>query len=64
MSLYAGLPYAYSAAAGRTVFTAGACPLDAHGRVVAPGDVAAQMRQAVGNLLARSTPPAAGRRTS
>ena len=52
MSLYAGVPYSYSAAGGRTVFTAGACPLDEHGRVVAPGDVAAQMRQAVGNLLA------------
>jgi enamine deaminase RidA (YjgF/YER057c/UK114 family) len=52
MSLYAGVPCSYSAAAGRTVFTAGACPLDEHGRVVAPGDVAAQMRRAVGNLLA------------
>ena len=51
--LFPGVPYAYAAAAPGTgvIFTAGACPLDAQGQVVAPGDVAGQMRQAVGNLL-------------
>ncbi len=51
--LYTGVPYSYAAVAppGSTVFTAGACPLDAHGRVVAPGDLHAQMRQALANLL-------------
>jgi enamine deaminase RidA (YjgF/YER057c/UK114 family) len=32
------------------IITAGACPLDDQGQVVAPGDVAAQMRQAFDNL--------------
>ncbi len=32
------------------VFTAGACPLDDAGQVVAPGDIAAQARQALANL--------------
>lgn len=51
--LYSDVPYSYAAIAppGSTVFTAGACPLDAHGRVVAPGDIHAQMRQALSNLL-------------
>ena len=51
--LYAGVPYSYVAIAspGTTVFTAGACPLDANGEVVGRGDVAAQTRQAVDNLL-------------
>jgi enamine deaminase RidA (YjgF/YER057c/UK114 family) len=51
--LYAGVPYSYVAIAspGSTVFTAGACPLDANGDVVGRGDVAAQTRQAVDNLL-------------
>jgi len=50
--LYQGVPYAYAAAtpAAGLVFTAGACPLDVAGQVVAPGDVAAQARQAVANL--------------
>jgi enamine deaminase RidA (YjgF/YER057c/UK114 family) len=50
--LYAGAPYAYAATAPGTslVFTAGACPLDEQGTVVAPGDIAAQMRHALGNL--------------
>ena len=50
--LFPGVPYAYAAAAPGTavIFTAGACPLDAQGQVVAPGDVAGQMRQAVANL--------------
>jgi enamine deaminase RidA (YjgF/YER057c/UK114 family) len=52
-SLYAGVPYDYAAIApaGRLVFTAGACPLDAAGRVVAPGDFEAQARRALDNLL-------------
>jgi enamine deaminase RidA (YjgF/YER057c/UK114 family) len=50
--LYQGVPYAYAATTPltRLVFTAGACPLDESGQVVAPGDVAAQARQAVANL--------------
>ncbi|MGO9927467.1 MAG: RidA family protein, partial [Mycobacterium sp.] len=50
--LFSGAPYAYAATAPETglVVTAGACPLDNQGRVVAPGDIAAQMRQAVENL--------------
>ena len=52
-SLHAGVPYAYAALAGpgaALLFTAGACPLDAAGRVVAPGDVTAQARQVMANL--------------
>lgn len=50
--LFPGVPYAYAAVVGPAglVFTAGACPLDEHGQVTAPGDVAAQARQAVANL--------------
>jgi len=38
--LYGAVPYDYAAVApaGGLLFTAGACPLDANGRVVAPGD--------------------------
>jgi enamine deaminase RidA (YjgF/YER057c/UK114 family) len=49
------VPYAYAACTtpgARLVFTAGACPLDAAGEVVAPGDVAAQAQQAIDNLEA------------
>jgi enamine deaminase RidA (YjgF/YER057c/UK114 family) len=51
--LFPGVPYAYAAAApaAGVIFTAGACPLDEQGDVVAPGDIAGQTRQAVGNLL-------------
>ncbi|MEO3779691.1 RidA family protein [Micromonospora sp. B11E3] len=45
--------YAYAAAVAppaRLVFTAGACPLDAEGRTVAPGDPSAQARQVMVNL--------------
>jgi len=51
-SLYSGVPYAYAAVAprGALVFTAGACPLDDRGEVVAPGDVPAQASLAVANL--------------
>jgi enamine deaminase RidA (YjgF/YER057c/UK114 family) len=47
------VPYAYAAVtpAGRTVWTAGACPLDEHGAVVAPGDVTAQAERAMANLV-------------
>jgi enamine deaminase RidA (YjgF/YER057c/UK114 family) len=52
--LYPGVPYDYAAVAppGAVVFTAGACPLDADGAVVAPGDHRAQARAALDNLLA------------
>jgi enamine deaminase RidA (YjgF/YER057c/UK114 family) len=45
-------PYAYAAVTdpGRMAFTAGACPLDADGTVVAVGDVAGQARQVMANL--------------
>ncbi|WBB66221.1 RidA family protein [Micromonospora sp. WMMD812] len=45
--------YAYAATvvpSTRLVFTAGACPLDADGATVAPGDHAAQARQVMANL--------------
>ncbi|MER7164822.1 RidA family protein [Micromonospora sp. NPDC000207] len=45
--------YAYAAVVApstRLVFTAGACPLDADGATVAPGDHAAQARQVMANL--------------
>jgi enamine deaminase RidA (YjgF/YER057c/UK114 family) len=50
--LFPGAPYAYAAKAsqGDLIFTAGACPLDQQGQVVAPGDVSAQMGQALANL--------------
>ena len=54
MELFRGTPYEYTSVApeGGLVFTAGACPLDAGGRVVCPGDHAGQARQAVANLSA------------
>ena len=50
--LHRDVPYHYAAAAtGETlVFTAGACPLDSDGRVVAAGDIQGQTRQALDNL--------------
>jgi enamine deaminase RidA (YjgF/YER057c/UK114 family) len=50
--LFPGAPYAYAARAHQSdlIFTAGACPLDEQGQVVAPADVSAQMRQALENL--------------
>ena len=52
--LYPGVPYDSAAVAppGSVVFTAGACPLDADGVVVAPGDHRAQARAALDNLVA------------
>ena len=51
-SLYAGAPYAYAsiAPAGSLIFTAGACPLDGSGHVVAVGDIQAQASVAMANL--------------
>jgi enamine deaminase RidA (YjgF/YER057c/UK114 family) len=50
--LYVNVPYEYAsvAPAGGLVFTAGACPLDASGATVAPGDFEAQTRQTLDNL--------------
>jgi enamine deaminase RidA (YjgF/YER057c/UK114 family) len=48
-------PYAYAAVASdfsRLVFTAGACPLDEAGAVVAVGDIVGQTVQVVANLRA------------
>jgi len=52
--LFDGVAYAYGAVAaqGAIVFTAGACPLDAAGDVVAPGDHVAQATAALANLKA------------
>ncbi len=52
-SLFGGAPYAYATATGpgRTIFTAGACPLDADGNTVAVGDPAGQARQVMANLV-------------
>jgi enamine deaminase RidA (YjgF/YER057c/UK114 family) len=54
VELYRGTPYDYFAVAPESslVFTAGACPLDAEGRVVAVGDHEGQARQALENLRA------------
>ena len=43
-------PYAYAAVAHGLVFTAGADPLDADGRVVSPGNVTAQTVVIMDNL--------------
>lgn len=50
--LHSGVPYHYaSAASGNAlIFTAGACPLDRDGRIVTPGDIASQTKQALRNL--------------
>lgn len=52
MKLWSGAPYEYSRSAEGLVFTAGACPLDANGEVVAPRDLVAQAKRSVDNLLA------------
>ena len=52
-ALAAEVPYAYAAVPApgrRLVFTAGACPLNVDGEIVAPGDLPAQTRQAMSNL--------------
>lgn len=52
MPLYANAPYDYLRMEGDFIFTAGACPLDESGQVVAPGDLYAQALRAVENLIA------------
>jgi enamine deaminase RidA (YjgF/YER057c/UK114 family) len=52
VGLWTGTPYEYSRSRNGLVFTAGACPLDDEGRVVAPGDLAGQAEAATANLLA------------
>ena len=52
-ALAAEVPYAYAAVPApgrRLLFTAGACPLNADGEIVAPGDLPSQTRQAMSNL--------------
>jgi enamine deaminase RidA (YjgF/YER057c/UK114 family) len=52
-SLYSGAPYEYAAVApegARLVYAAGACPLNAAGEVVHPGDYEEQAKVAVDNL--------------
>jgi enamine deaminase RidA (YjgF/YER057c/UK114 family) len=47
------MPYAYASvvpAGSRIVHTAGACPIDEHGQVVAVDDVRGQARQVMDNL--------------
>ncbi len=49
----ADAPYAYASIVPpdrRLVFLAGSCPLDAAGRIVAPGDLAAQTRVCLSNM--------------
>lgn len=46
------VPYAYAAAVGQLVFTAGACPLDDTGQVVCLGDIPGQARRVMDNLVA------------
>ena len=43
-------PYAYAAVVDQLVFTAGACPLDDQGVVVAPGDFERQAHEVMRNL--------------
>ena len=54
--LYPGVPYEYTSTANGLIFTAGACPLDAAGTVVSPGDLRAQAERCVDNLLAALAP--------
>jgi enamine deaminase RidA (YjgF/YER057c/UK114 family) len=60
MKLYPDPPYRYSQTAHGLVFTAGACPLDAEGHVVAPGEPEAQALQTVENLTAALAAAGAG----
>ena len=54
LGLFGGLPYDYGSVVreGALLFTAGACPLDATGQVVSPGDPEAQAVAALANLEA------------
>jgi enamine deaminase RidA (YjgF/YER057c/UK114 family) len=60
--LYPGAPYAYAAIAppGSLVFAAGACPLDADGKVVGGSDYGQQARQMMANLAAALTAAGVG----
>jgi enamine deaminase RidA (YjgF/YER057c/UK114 family) len=51
VALYPDVPYEYTASVGDLIFTAGACPLDEQGRVVAPDDLETQAVRAADNLL-------------
>jgi len=51
MKLRAGAPYEYSRSAEDLVFTAGACPLDPKGHLVAPGDLVGQAERTPGQLV-------------
>ena len=50
MRLYGDVPYDYFRTAGDLIFSAGACPLDESGSVVAPGDFEKQAMRVVENL--------------
>ena len=60
MSLYPNPPYDYAAKAHGFLFTAGACPLDENGKIVAPGEYEAQAERAVANLLVALAEQGAG----
>lgn len=51
LAVPSGFAHAVVSRGGRTVWLAGQTALDPDGRIVAPGDVVAQFRQALGNLL-------------
>jgi enamine deaminase RidA (YjgF/YER057c/UK114 family) len=64
--LAARAPYAYAAVArdcSRLVFTAGACPLEESGQVVAVGDITEQAEQVMATYWSHWTPPALASRT-
>jgi enamine deaminase RidA (YjgF/YER057c/UK114 family) len=61
MKLWTGAPYEYSRSAEGLLFTAGACPLDTNGEVVAPGDLVGQAERTAQNLLAALADVGVGR---
>jgi enamine deaminase RidA (YjgF/YER057c/UK114 family) len=60
--LYRDAPYAYASIAppGSLIFTAGACPIGAHGDVTAPGDYVRQAELAMANLVTALAAAGAG----
>jgi enamine deaminase RidA (YjgF/YER057c/UK114 family) len=58
--LFPGAPYAYAAMTHQAglILAAGACQLDERGKVAVPGDIGAQMRQALANIGSRWRNPA------
>ena len=60
MTLYRHAPYEYSALGGGLLFTAGACPLDGEGHVVAPGNLESQAARTVENLIGMLTEAGTG----